>query len=173
MAKSQRGPVNRRKFLTRAAAGAAAFVAKPTLPAAAAQEQRAAATPARAEAPAETRPGSDFMVDVFKSLGFDYLFAMPGGSFGGLHESIINYGGNDKPEFITCMHEESSVAMNNGYAKIEGKPALVMAHGTVGLQHATINIYEAWCDRVPAYVVLGNSADAARRGGDVGWVHSV
>ena len=166
MAKRQKGPVNRRSFLTGAAAGAAAFVAKPALPIVeAAQEQPRPA--------AEPRPGSDFMVDVFKSLGFDYLFAMPGGSFGGLHESIINYGGNDKPEFITCMHEESSVAMNNGYAKIEGKPALVMAHGTVGLQHATINIYEAWCDRVPAYVVLGNSADAARRFGDVGWVHSV
>src|ERR1041385_2543082 len=118
MARSQKGPVNRRSFLTGAAAGAAAFVAKPALPAVGtAQEQaRPAAAPARAEVTAEARPGSDFMVDVFKSLGFDYLFAMPGGSFGDLHESIINYGGNDKPEFITCMHEESSVAMNNGYA---------------------------------------------------------
>ena len=173
MAKSQKGPVNRRSFLKGAAAGAAALVAKPALAPAQEQARPPAAAANVAEVSAEGKPGSDFMLDVFKSLGFDYLFAMPGGSFGDLHESVINYGGNEKPEFITCMHEESSVAMANGYAKIEGRPAIVMAHGTVGLQHATMNIYEAWCDRVPAYIVLGNASDAARRGSDVGWVHSV
>ena len=113
------------------------------------------------------------MVDVIKSLGIEVLFAMPGGSFGDLHESVINYGNNEKPEFYTCMHEETSAAMACGYAKIEHKPALIAAHGTVGLQHATMNIYEAWCDRVPLIAVLGNPADAARRGGEIGWIHAV
>ena len=72
-----------------------------------------------------------------------------GSSFRGLHESLINYGGNKKPEFITCIHEEASVAMAHGYFKIEGKPLLVLAHGTVGMQHASMAIYNAWCDRVP------------------------
>ncbi|PYS25785.1 MAG: hypothetical protein DMG11_22165 [Acidobacteria bacterium] len=168
MKKSKNTPVNRRSFLTGAVTGAAALVTKPAITAAVPQQ-----APARAEVAEEGRPGSDFMVDVFKSLGFEYLFAMPGGSFGGIHESIINYGNNQKPEFITCMHEESSVAMANGYAKIEGKPVLVCVHGTVGLQHATMAIYDAWCDRVPIYVVGGNTLDAARRGGEIGWVHSV
>src|SRR5436853_7943164 len=91
-------------------------------------------------------------------------FAMPGGSFGDLHESVINYGNNEKPEFYTCMHEETSAAMACGYAKIEHKPALICAHGTDGLQHATMNIYEAWCDRVPLLASMGNSADAAGPG---------
>src|SRR6266850_951989 len=168
MKKPKKNPVNRRSFLTGAVTGAAALIAKPAIAAAAPQQ-----APARAEVADEGRPGSDFMVDVFKSLGFEYLFAMPGGSFGGIHESVINYGNNQKPEFITCMHEESSVAMANGYAKIEGKPVLVCVHGTVGLQHATMAIYDAWCDRVPIYVVGGNTLDAARRGGEVAWVHSV
>jgi hypothetical protein len=64
--------------------------------------------------------GSDFMVDVIKSLGFEYVCANPGSSFRGLHESVINYGGNQKPELITCCHEESSVAMGHGYFKVEG-----------------------------------------------------
>ena len=76
------------------------------------------------------------MVDVIKSLGFEYVCANPGSSFRGLQESLVNYGGNKKPEFLTCCHEESSVAMAHGYAKIEGKPMAVLAHGTVGLQHA-------------------------------------
>ena len=125
-----------------------------------------------AEARTIDRPGSDFMMDVFKQIGFDYIFANPGGSFGGLHESVINYCGNN-PEFITCMHEESSIAMAHGYAKIEGKPVLTMAHGTVGLQHASMALYNAWCDRVPIYMVIGNSLDATHRGGEVGWDHSV
>jgi acetolactate synthase I/II/III large subunit len=114
--------------------------------------------------------GSDFMVDAIKSLGFEYICANPGSSFRGLHESVINYGGNEKPELITCCHEESSVAMGHGYFKVEGKPLAVMAHGTVGLQHAAMAIYNAWCDRVPVYIILGNYADAAtRRGAE--WYH--
>src|SRR5208337_1463684 len=84
------------------------------------------------------RPGSDFMVDVIKSLGFEYVCANPGSSFRSLHESLLNYGGNKAPEFITCCHEESSVAMAHGYFKVEGKPMLVFAHGTVGIQHASM-----------------------------------
>ena len=112
------------------------------------------------------------MVDVLKSLGFDYICANPGSSFRGLHESFINYGGNQKPELLTCCHEESSVAMAHGYFKVEGKPLAVMAHGTVGLQHASMAIYNAWCDRVPVYMILGNHGDAAiRRGAE--WYHGV
>jgi len=119
------------------------------------------------------RPGSDFMVDVLKSLDFEFVAANPGSSFRGLHESIINYGGNAAPELLTCCHEESSVAMAHGYAKIEGKPMMVMAHGTVGLQHASMAIYNAYADRVPVYIVLGNILDAAFRRSVVEWTHSV
>ncbi|MGI9258954.1 MAG: thiamine pyrophosphate-binding protein [Gammaproteobacteria bacterium] len=121
---------------------------------------------------ADERGGSDFMVDVLKSLEFDYVCSNPGSSFRGMHESIINYGGNESPEFITCTHEESSVAMAHGYFKAEGKPLAVMAHGTVGLQHAAMAIYNAWCDRVPVYIILGNHSDAAmRRAAE--WYHGV
>jgi len=177
MAKSKKSPVDRRGFLKGAAVGAAALVAKP--PVAAAQQIRAAnavaaeAAPSAAEVRSNERPGSDFMVDVIKSLGIEYVFAMPGSSFAGFHESVVNYAGNKNPEYITCMHEESSVAMANGYAKIEGKPVMICAHGTVGLQHAAMGIYDAFCDRVPVYILLGNTLDAAHRGGEVAWVHSV
>ncbi|PYS10449.1 MAG: thiamine pyrophosphate-binding protein [Acidobacteria bacterium] len=90
-----------------------------------------------------------------------------------MHESIVNYGGNQKPEFITCCHEESSVAMAHAYSKIEGKPIGVMAHGTVGLQHAAMAIYNAYCDRVPMFIVVGNSLDATQRRPGVEWEHSV
>jgi acetolactate synthase I/II/III large subunit len=119
------------------------------------------------------RPGSDFMVDVIKSLGIDYIASNPASSFRSLHESIVNYGGNRKPEFLTCMHEESSVAMAHGYAKAAGKPMGVLVHGTVGLQHASMALYNAWCDRVPVMVMAGNFMDAAQRRPGVEWYHCV
>jgi acetolactate synthase I/II/III large subunit len=177
--------VDRRNFLKSAAGGAAALTATATTTAQApAQEARpvrtAAAVAAKEVDPPSTvevltadRPGSDFMVDVIKKLGFEYVCSNPGSSFRALHESVINYGGNSAPEFITCCHEESSIAMAHGYAKIEGKPLLVLAHGTVGLQHAAMAIYNAYCDRVPVYVIVGNSIDAATRRPGVEWDHSV
>jgi len=108
-------------------------------------------------------PGSDFMVDVIKSLDMKYLPSNCASSFRALHESLINYGGNTKPEFLSCMHEESAVGMAHGYFKIAGKPLMSLVHGTVGLQHATMAVYNAWCDRVPLIVVGGNDLDAAHR----------
>ena len=186
MAKSRKKPAGRRDFLKSVVAGAATLAA----PAEALPAQPAAALPAHAmpilpplneaDPPAEVdvltmdRSGSDFMVDVLKSLGIEYVCSVAGSSFRALHESVINYGGNEKPEFITCCHEESSVAMSHGYAKIEGKPLCVFAHGTVGLQHASMAIYNAYCDRVPVYIVIGNNLDATKRDSAYGeWPHSV
>ena len=119
------------------------------------------------------RPGSDFMVDVLKSLNIDFVFSNPASSCRGIHESIVTYGGNKKPEFITCMHEESAVAMTHGYYKVAGKPAAALCHGTVGLQHAAMAVYNAWCDRAASIVMVGNRMDAATRQPGVPTIHAV
>ena len=173
MARQSRQSVGRRGFLKQAAAGAAAIVSAPTVADATQQNQQGDPAPGRADVYATDKPGSDFMADVLKSLDFEYVAANPGSTFRGIHESFINYGQNKNPELLTCCHEESSVAMAHGYAKIEGKPMLVMAHGTVGLQHASMAIYNAYADRVPVYVLLGNIADIAFRRSDVEWTHAV
>src|SRR5215471_8292140 len=165
-------PPSRRNFLKGAAAGAASLVAAPI--AMAQQNPTSAPTSApTVEVAGIEKPGSDFMVDVLKSLDIEYCAANPGSSFRGLQESFINYGGNKSPEWLTCCHEESSAAMAHGYAKIEGKPMMIMAHGTVGLQHASMAIYNAYADRVPMYIILGNILDVNFRRGNAEWVHSV
>jgi len=172
---------DRRVFLKGAAAGAALAAQAPL---AAAQQIRGAAAAAEKPAPetapaaekAEVlineRPGADFMLEVIKSLGIEYVTANPASSCRGLHESIVNYGSNKDPELLTCCHEESSTAMAHGFFKIEGKPIISMVHGTVGTQHATMAIYNAYCDRVPLILVLGNEMDAAVRRGYVEWTHT-
>jgi thiamine pyrophosphate-dependent acetolactate synthase large subunit-like protein len=175
MAKQKKN-VDRRGFLrgaaTGAALGAAGLIAKPPIALAQQMAQKPEAA-AALDVSSNTRCGADFMVDVIKSLGIEYCAANPGTSFRGLHESVINYGANKDPEFLTCLHEESSVALAHGYAKIEGRPMMIMAHGTVGLQHASMAIYNAYADRVPVYVILGNLLDINYRRGSADWYHSV
>jgi acetolactate synthase I/II/III large subunit len=193
MAKSRKTSVDRRGFLKGAAAGAAALVAKPQLADAqeAAQQSSqsrgangSAAEPTQISLARETggrpvetarvieHPGSDYMVDVIKTLNIEYLAANPGSTYESLHESLINYGDNKMPEFLTACHEESAVAMAHGYAKIEGKPMMALIHGDIGLQHASMAIYNAYVDRVPIYMVVGNHSDGARRAPGVQSLHS-
>jgi acetolactate synthase I/II/III large subunit len=188
MAKPKKNAVGRRGFLKGAAGGAAALVAGPQISTAqeptaaprgggprgpgAAQLAREAGAAVTTQARVIERPGSDFMVDVLKTLDLEYLGANPGSTFESLHESLINYGANTMPEFLTCCHEESAVGMAHGYAKIEGKPMMALIHGTVGLQHAAMAIYNAYADRIPIYMVVGNHADAAQRNGGVESFHS-
>jgi acetolactate synthase I/II/III large subunit len=116
--------------------------------------------------------GSDYMVDALKHVGFDYITCMPGSTFRGLQESITNYGGNAKPELLSCVHEEISSAMAFGYAQMAGKPMAIIVHNTVGLQHASMGIYNAYAARLPMLILVGNIADGATRRPGVEWFHT-
>src|SRR5579863_6810841 len=190
MSKSKQTSVDRRGFLKGAAAGAAALVGPSVAVRAqdaqpepqqggagggraggrggrggGAANQGALAREDGSARPAASgrvieHPGSDYMVDVIKALGIEYVAFNPGSSFEGLHESLINYGNNSMPECITCCHEESAVAMAHGYGKIENKPMLALLHGTIGIQHGAMAIYNAYGDRAPILMMTG-SGDTA------------
>src|SRR5580658_5414438 len=179
--------LNRRRFLTAAAVAGASGAVNPAKAATAAEPQQklpSALPPNARVAAAETgtpdvppyagegRPGSDFMVDVIKTLDIKYMPANPASSYRAIHESLINYGKNTMPEYLTCTHEECGVGIAHGYYKIAGKPLLTLCHGTVGLMHASMNIYNAFCDRAPIIILNGNDLDAAHRPPGVPTVHS-
>lgn len=116
--------------------------------------------------------GSDLVVDALRSLGYRYLPLNPGSSFRGLHDSVVNYGGNRLPQLLLCLHEEIAVSLAHGYAKASGLPAAAAVHDLVGLMHASMAVYNAACDQVPL-LILGGSGPAdptARRAID--WIHS-
>ena len=154
------------------AAQAADAPAKPATSGSGASSASSGGTAASGERLVE-RPGSDFMMDVIRTLDIAYISTNPGSSFRSLHESLVNYGGNKKPELLTCLHEEAAVAMAHGYAKAAGKPMGVFLHGTVGLQHAAMAVYNAWVDRVPILMIAGNGIDANKRRPGTEWNHSV
>src|ERR1700724_3039494 len=127
-------------------------------------------TPAGANAPGF---GSDVIADALRSLDIPYIALTPGASYRGLHDSIVNYLGNSSPQMLLCLHEEHAIAIAHGYAKVTGKPMAAAVHSNVGLMHATMAIYNAWCDRVPVMVLGANGpVDAPRRRPWIDWIHT-
>jgi acetolactate synthase-1/2/3 large subunit len=117
--------------------------------------------------------GSDVVVDLLKAFEIEYVALNPGATFRGLHDSLVNYGGNHSPEIILCTHEEIAVALAHGYARAKGKPMGAAVHNVVGLQHASMAIYNAWADRLPVIVMGGTGPmDTANRRPWIDWVHT-
>jgi thiamine pyrophosphate-dependent acetolactate synthase large subunit-like protein len=127
-------------------------------------------TPAGANAPGF---GSDVIAEALRSLDIPYIALTPGASYRGLHDSIVNYLGNAKPQMLLCLHEEAAVAIAHGYAKVTGKAMATAVHSNVGLMHASMAIFNAWCDRMPV-VVLGATGpvDAIKRRPWIDWIHT-
>lgn len=116
--------------------------------------------------------GSDAVVELLQRLGVDHIAINPGASFRGLHDSLVNHAG-DHPHLITCLHEEHAVSIAHGYAKAAGRPMAVALHTNVGLMHASMAIFNAYCDRAPMLVLAGTGPlDAARRRPWIDWVHT-
>jgi thiamine pyrophosphate-dependent acetolactate synthase large subunit-like protein len=116
---------------------------------------------------------SDAIAQLVRELGFEYVALVPGSSFRGLHDSFVNYLQAHDPRMLVCLHEEHAVAIAHGYAKVTGKPMLAVIHANVGLMHASMAFFSAWCDRVPLVVLGANGPrDAMKRRPWIDWIHT-
>ncbi|GIK83183.1 MAG: thiamine pyrophosphate-binding protein [Alphaproteobacteria bacterium] len=117
--------------------------------------------------------GSDAIAALLRELRLPYVCVNPGASFRGLHDSIVNYLGNERPQMLLCLHEEHAVAIAHGYAKVTGRPLGAIVHSNVGLMHASMAIFDAWCDRVPVIVIGATGpVDADKRRPWIDWLHT-
>src|ERR1044072_7742721 len=126
--------------------------------------------PSGANAPAF---GSDVIAETLRALDIPYIALNPGASYRGLHDSLVNYLGNSAPQMLLCLHEESAVAIAHGYAKVTGRAMAVALHSNVGLMHASMAVFNAWCDRMPV-LLLGatGTVDAVKRRPWIDWIHT-
>ena len=117
--------------------------------------------------------GSDVVADAMRALNIPYIALTPGASFRGLHDSLVNHVANDHPKMLLCLHEEHAVAITQGWAKVTGTPIAAAVHSNVGLMHATMAFFNAWCDRMPG-VVFGATGpvDAMKRRPWIDWIHT-
>ena len=127
-------------------------------------------TPYSTNAPAF---GSDVVAETLSALDIPYIALNPGASYRGLHDSIVNFLGNEQPQMLLCLHEEAAVAIAHGYAKVTGRAMAAAVHSNVGLFHATMAIFNAWCDRMPI-LILGATGpvDAMKRRPWIDWIHT-
>ena len=115
---------------------------------------------------------SDVIVDLIKHYDFPYIALNPGASYRGLHDSLVNYGGN-QPPILLCQHEKIAVQIAHGYAKATGKPMVAIVHDVVGMLHATMGIYYAYIDRCPVFVIGATGPmDESRRRPFIDWIHT-
>ena len=121
-----------------------------------------------------THWGSDTIAECLRAMGIPYLALNPGASYRGLHDSLVNHLGNASPQMLLCLHEEVAIALAQGYAKASGRMMGAVVHSNVGLMHATMAVFNAWCDRMPV-LMLGATGpwDAARRRPWIDWIHTV
>jgi thiamine pyrophosphate-dependent acetolactate synthase large subunit-like protein len=117
--------------------------------------------------------GSDVFAAVMRELDIPYISLNPGASYRGLHDSIVNYLGNRTPQMLLSIHDENAVTIAHGYAKATDRMMAAALHSNVGLMHATMSIFDAWCDRAPV-LILGATGpwDAAKRRPWIDWVHT-
>src|SRR5689334_5035581 len=117
--------------------------------------------------------GSDVVAETLRALDIPYIALNPGASYRGLHDSLVNYLGNERPQMLLCLHEESAIAIAHGYAKVTGRAMATAVHSNVGLMHGTMAIFNAWCDRMPV-IVLGATGpvDATHRRPWIDWIHT-
>jgi thiamine pyrophosphate-dependent acetolactate synthase large subunit-like protein len=117
--------------------------------------------------------GSDVVAEVTRRLDLKYIALVPGASYRGFHDSIVNYLGNDNPQMVICLHEEHAVSIADGYGKVTEQPMAVALHANVGLMHAAMPIFNAWCDRTPM-IIFGATGpvDAHRRRPWIDWIHT-
>jgi acetolactate synthase I/II/III large subunit len=117
--------------------------------------------------------GSDVIAETLRDMDLTYIALNPGASYRGLHDSIVNYLGNKNPEMLLCLHEEHAIHIAQGYAKVMDKPMACAVHSNVGLMHATMAIFNAWCDRMPMVIMgAGGPGDAAKRRPWIDWIHT-
>jgi len=117
--------------------------------------------------------GSDAIAEMLRHLALPYVALNPGSSYRGLHDSLVNHLGNRDPQMLVCLHEEHAVAIAHGWAKVTGQPMGVMLHANVGLMHASMAIYNAWCDRVPMMICGATGpVDAEKRRPWIDWIHT-
>ena len=115
---------------------------------------------------------SDAIADLLAAMEFGHVFLVPGASYRGLHDSLVNHNRNIDPQIALATSELSAVSMAHGYAKATGRPSLCILHDLVGVMNGSMGVYNAWCDRAPVVFLGGSGPLDPDRRRFIDWNHS-
>ncbi|MDI9520479.1 MAG: biosynthetic-type acetolactate synthase large subunit [Bacillota bacterium] len=100
--------------------------------------------------------GASILIQVLQEQGVDCVFGYPGGSVLHIYDEL--YKAQDKVRHVTTCHEQGACHAADGYARVSGKPGVVIATSGPGATNLITGIANAYLDSVPLVAITGNVA---------------
>lgn len=92
------------------------------------------------------------LTEYLERVGVELIFGMCGHSLVQMLDALDR----SSIRFVSCRHEQLAAHIADGYARVRGKPGVVMTHVGPGLTNAITGIATASLDCVPMVVITGN-----------------
>jgi len=96
--------------------------------------------------------GAEIVIQFLKDEGVEYLFGYPGGAVLHLYDELYK---QDDIKHILVRHEQGATHMADGYARVTGKPGVVLVTSGPGATNAVTGIATAHMDSIPMVVITG------------------
>ncbi|MEZ5661657.1 MAG: thiamine pyrophosphate-binding protein [Burkholderiaceae bacterium] len=103
--------------------------------------------------PAMTRHGGQILADALAAHGVDTIFGVPGESYLAVLEGL--YHRQREMRYVICRQEGGAGFMADAYAKLTGKPGVLMVTRGPGATNGSIGIHTAHQDSTPMVVLIG------------------
>ena len=100
-----------------------------------------------------TMHGGQILANALVRQGVEIAFGVPGESFLPLLDGLVDH--QERLRFITCRQEGGAAYMAEAYAKLTGKPGVVMVTRGPGAANALIGVHTAYQDSTPMVVLIG------------------
>ncbi len=152
-----KGEISRRSFLSRLiasgmAAPTAAAILGSVSPAAGASHPHPGRT-------LRGLTGGELMAEFLRGWEIRYVFGLGGSEEVGFLDALVD---RTDLHYVLALHEGAAVAMADGYARSQGRPAFANIHSLAGTANALGAMVNAFKDRIPLVVTVGRQSTTIR-----------
>lgn len=102
------------------------------------------------------KTGADLLINLLIKEGVDTIFGYPGGAVLPIYDAIYRAQGSIK--HLLFRHEQGMIHAAEGFARITGKPGVVIATSGPGATNLVTGILDAMMDSLPLVVFTGQVA---------------
>ncbi len=99
--------------------------------------------------------GADILVRCLKDEGVEYIFGYPGGAALHIYDALYK---QDDVRHILVRHEQGATHAADGYARVTGKPGVVLVTSGPGVTNTITGIATAYMDSIPMVIISGQVA---------------
>ena len=97
--------------------------------------------------------GAEALVRCLENEGVEYIFGLSGGAALPIYDALVG----SKIKLILVRHEQGATHMADGYARVTGKPGVVLVTSGPGATNTITGILTAHMDSVPMIILTGQT----------------